>query len=60
MAQRPTERTYTWLVYRLRGTPAQLIGIIYAPDEESAIKKTIEEYGVPENQRDRLVAQRRD
>jgi hypothetical protein len=62
MAKRPTkQRNHSWSVYRLRGTPAQLIGIVYdAPDEQSAIKKAIEEYGVPENQRGRLIAQRRD
>jgi hypothetical protein len=38
-----------------------VIGIVNdAPDQESAIKKAIEELKVPENLRDRLVAQRRD
>jgi hypothetical protein len=62
MAKRPTEqRTYTWLVYRLRGTPAQLVGIVYdQPDEQAAIKQAIEEFKVPANQRDRLIARRRD
>jgi hypothetical protein len=62
MAKRPTEQpTYTWLVYRLRGTPAQLVGIVYnQPDEQAAIKQAIEEFKVPANQRDRLMAQRRD
>jgi hypothetical protein len=54
------QQNYSWSIYRLRGTPAQFVGIVDAPDEESAIKHAIEEYGVPENQRGRLIAQRRD
>jgi hypothetical protein len=46
---------------RLRGTPAQLMGIVYdRADEQAAIKHAIEALKVPENQRDRLIAQRRD
>jgi hypothetical protein len=61
MAKRPTkQQTHSWAVYHIRGTPARLIGIGYAPDEHSAIDKAIEEFKVQASQRGRLIAQRRD
>jgi hypothetical protein len=52
---------HPWSVYHIRGTPAQLIGIVYdQPDEQAAIKQAIDEFKVPANQRERLIAQRRD
>jgi hypothetical protein len=62
MANRPTKQTtYSWAVYHIRGTPAQFVGIVYdQPDEQAAIRQTIEEFKVPAHQRDRLMAQRRE
>ena len=48
-------------IYHIRGTPAQLVGIVYdAPDEQSAIIKAIDEFKIPANQHGRLIALRRD
>jgi hypothetical protein len=62
MAKRPDKRrSHSWAVYHLKGTPAQLVGIVYdQPNEEAAIKQAIEEFKVPANQHARLIAQRRD
>jgi hypothetical protein len=60
--KKPTKQAnHSWVVYRLCGTPAQMIGIVYdQPDEQAAIERAIEECRVPENQRDRPVAWPRD
>jgi hypothetical protein len=62
MAKPPTKpQAHSWAIYHIRGTPAQFIGIVFdQPDQESAIKKAIEEYDIPANQHDRLIARQRD
>ncbi len=49
-----------WGIYRLRGTPAAFIGIVYAPDEKTALAKAIEEFEIEPQHQGRLIAQRRD
>jgi hypothetical protein len=51
----------SWAIYHVWGISAQFIGIVYDAHAGSRepIKKAIEEFKVPANQHDRLVAQRR-
>jgi hypothetical protein len=61
MAMPPIEeQTHSYAVYHIRGTLARFIGIVDAPDEQSAIERAIEEFKVQANQRGRLIAQRGD
>jgi hypothetical protein len=56
MAKKPP-RTRTWLVVRIKGTPAATVGHVDAPDAETAIKVAIKQFGItgPEQQK-RLAA----
>jgi hypothetical protein len=49
---------HRWAIYHIKGTPAKLLGHVEAPDEESAIKKAIEEFRIAPQLQSRLLAQR--
>jgi hypothetical protein len=55
----PAGKQYMRNIYHIKGTPADLLGRIEAPDEETAIKKAIEEFEVRPALQKRLLAQRR-
>src|SRR6516162_5429944 len=45
MAKRLTiaaQQAHSWAVYHIKNTPAKLVGIIEAPDKETAIKRAIQ------------------
>src|ERR1700676_641479 len=41
---------FSWDIYRLRGTPAVFIGSVDAPDENTTIKKAIEEFRITDTE----------
>jgi hypothetical protein len=45
-----------WRIMRVTATPAKQLGHVYAPDEDTALKKAIEEFEVPAPWRGRLLA----
>jgi len=47
-----------WSITRLTATPAKSVGIVYAPDETTAIARAIEQFKIPEAQRLKLAARR--
>jgi hypothetical protein len=50
---------HRWAIYRLKGTPAALLGHVEAPDAETAIEKAIDEFAIEPALHKRLLAQRR-
>jgi hypothetical protein len=58
-APSPPVKQPAWSIYHLKGTPAAFLGHVEAPDEEAAIKRTIEEFKISPALQKRLLAQRR-
>jgi hypothetical protein len=55
----PAAKQPTWSIYHIKGTPAAFLGHVEAPDEETAIKRAIEEFQIRPELQKRLLAQRR-
>jgi hypothetical protein len=47
-----------WDVYRLKGSPAAFVGVVYAPDEKAALKVAIREFDITPEQQNRLLIRR--
>jgi hypothetical protein len=59
MRKKPQKPDDRWRIIHIKGTPAETIGYIHAPDAETAIKKAIEEFKITNAQiQQRLVAER--
>ena len=53
----PERRTdHRWRIVRIAHTPAKLVGHVYAPDEDTAIKRAIVQLHVEKAWRNRLMA----
>jgi hypothetical protein len=46
MRKKPLKPDDRWRIIHIKGTPAETIGYVHAPDAEAAIKKAIEEFKV--------------
>ncbi len=59
---RPTKRPKSdqpetrWRIVRITHTPAKLVGHVYAPDEETALRLAIAQFDVQKPWRNRLLA----
>jgi hypothetical protein len=56
----PTKKTeqqeHRWRIVRITDTPAKLVGHVYAPDEETAVKLAIAQFDIEKSWRNRLMA----
>ena len=52
-------KQYRWKISRIKVSPAAFVGVVYAPDEKSAVKAAIAEFKItkPEHQK-RLITRR--
>ena len=58
MAKRKTQQQLQWEVLRIKGSPAAFVGIVYAPDEDSATAQAIGEFNVRKEDQKPLLVRR--
>jgi hypothetical protein len=57
--KQPKQPDHRWRIIHIKGTPAETIGYVYAPDAEAAVEKAIDEFKIGNAQiQQRLVAER--
>ena len=49
MPKKQKKKLIEWKVYRLKGSPAAFIGVMYAPDEKAALKAAVKEFAIIRN-----------
>jgi hypothetical protein len=58
MPNKKPDRRTRWRIIHIKGTPAETIGYVHAPDAKAAIKKAIEQFGIANTQiQQRLIAE---
>jgi 1,2-phenylacetyl-CoA epoxidase PaaB subunit len=52
------KKLFAWEVMRLKASPAAFVGLVYAPDEKSALKQAIKEFEIRREDQKRLLVRR--
>lgn len=56
---RSRKKQYQWELVRLKASPAAFVGLVHAPDKETAIKEAIKEFKIRPEDHNRLLARKR-
>ena len=55
MRKKVRTKKYQWEVLRLKASPAAFVGLVYAPDEKTALKTAIKELKIRPDDQGRLI-----
>jgi 1,2-phenylacetyl-CoA epoxidase PaaB subunit len=58
MRENVRTKQYAWEVLRIKASPAAFVGLVYAPDEKSALKAAIKEFSIRAEDQKRLLVRR--